>query len=258
MEIRKYLPSFKDGVIIRAKKMQQLADQVFLLPNLIYYDYTDGIISGCEVYAKDKKLVLTQGIICLNGKLFIIDNDVTIPYFATDKLTYLKISCTDKIFEKDGDEYIFCIDLSEEQPNKDEIEICRFKLQKGAKLRYVYDDFEDMNTEFDTINVIHAKYSSKKYATISNKVLKNYAKEMLSLKPSDSIDVFFCMQVLGTNTVINTEEIVYYIETKTKQKIDSISNYKIYNGLLAILKEEKDKVKVEKTIKQDKKKILVY
>ena len=44
MEIRKYLPSFKDGVIIRAKKMQQLADQVFLLPNLIYYDYTDGII----------------------------------------------------------------------------------------------------------------------------------------------------------------------------------------------------------------------
>lgn len=258
MEIRRYLPSFKDGVIIRAKKMQQLADQVFLLPNLIYYDYTDGIISGCEVYERDKRLVLTQGIIYLKGKLFIIDGDITLPYFATDRMTYLKICCTDKIFEKDGDEYIFCIDLSEEEPDENEIEICRFKLQTGARLRYVYDDFEDMNTEFDTINIIHSKYSSKKYSTVSHKVLKIYSKEMLALKPTDPIDIFFCMQILGSNAVINIEEIVYYIETRTKQRMDNLSNYSIYKGLLTILKEEKEKVKVEKIVKQDKKKIMVY
>ena len=46
MEIIRHLPNFEDGVIIRAEKMKQLSDQVFLLPNLIYYNYTNGIIKN--------------------------------------------------------------------------------------------------------------------------------------------------------------------------------------------------------------------
>lgn len=260
MEIIRHLPNFEDGVIIRAEKMKQLSDQVFLLPNLIYYNYTNGIISGCEVYESNGNLVLTKGVICLDEKLFIIDKNIEIPYYSTDKLTYLKITCLDKCFNKNGDKYIFSINLSEEQINKnyDEIELCRFKLQKGARLRYIYDDFEDMNTEFDTINIIYTKHSSKNFPTVSLKILKNFSKEMLSLNPLDQIDIFFCMQILGLNNVMNVEEIVYYIESKTNQKIDNINNYKIYRELLKILNNERSKMREEKIVKREKKKILIY
>lgn len=81
---------------------------------------------------------------------------------------------------------------------------------------------------------------------------------MLSLNPLDQIDIFFCMQILGLNNVMNVEEIVYYIESKTNQKIDNINNYKIYRELLKILNNERSKMREEKIVKREKKKILIY
>ncbi len=258
MEIKRHLPNFEDGIIIRAERMKQLVDQSFLLPNLIYYNYTDGIISGCEVYESDGKIILTEGVIRLNGKLFLLDKDIMIPYYATDKLTYLKISCIRENINSDGNEYIFSVDLSEEKPTLNQLEICRFKLQKGARLRYIYDDFSDMDTEFDTINIIHTKYSSHGYSTISLKLLKNFAREMISLKPTDQLDIFFCLQILGLNNVLNIDGIIYYIENKLNYTIEDINNYEVYKGLLEIIKMEKTKTKVDKTVKKNKRKILVY
>ena len=77
---------------------------------------------------------------------------------------------------------------------------------------------------------------------------------MLSLNPLDQIDIFFCMQILGLNNVMNVEEIVYYIESKTNQKIDNINNYKIYRELLKILNNERSKMREEKIVKREKKK----
>ena len=81
---------------------------------------------------------------------------------------------------------------------------------------------------------------------------------MLSLNPLDQIDIFFCMQILGLNNVMNVEEIVYYIESKTNQKIDNINNYKIYRELLKILNNERSKMREEKIVKREKKKFLIY
>lgn len=81
---------------------------------------------------------------------------------------------------------------------------------------------------------------------------------MLSLNPLDQIDIFFCMQILGLNNLMNVEEIVYYIESKTNQKIDNINNYKIYRELLKILNNERSKMREEKIVKREKKKILIY
>ena len=39
-----------------------------------------------------------------------------------------------------------------------EFELCRFHLRRGAKLRDTYTCFQDMITEYDTVNLIHGDW----------------------------------------------------------------------------------------------------
>ena len=60
---------------------------------------------------------------------------------------------------------------------KNEMELCRFKLKKGAILRTKYTDFFDMATEFDTVNLINAPHSAVGGSTLSPAILRTFALE---------------------------------------------------------------------------------
>ena len=250
-------PQFKDGVILKANKMNELAKHTFELPNLIFTGFTHGIISGLEVSVQNNNIVISKGAFCFESEIYTIIQDMLFPYSPTKNWQYLKIDHVDTLSKLDGIEESFEIKLDNKSTKNDEIELCRFNLQDGAKLRFMYDDFEDMNTEFDTISLIYVPYSSKDNPSLHPKILKNFAREMLNLNPQNILDTFFCLGVLGLNTVMNAEEIHRYIEIRTDEKIDLISNYKLYQKLFDILKEEKSKTKTLKNKLITRRKIIV-
>lgn len=252
-----YKPQFGEGVILKAAKMNELVHHAFELPNLLFTGYTNGIISGLAISVEGSHIIVSAGVFCCEGEVYVLHQEVSIAYTPSDEWRYLAICHLDRVVKYDGIDHHFSIGFLEKGPKGSDIELCRFKLQQNAKLRYIYDDFEDMNTEFDTVNLIHAPYASREQVGLHPKILKDFASEMLDLKPEQILDTFFCMQVLGLNTVMNTQEVVRYIEIKTEEKLEQVTTFKLYKKLLGILGHEKAKTKVVKKKAMLQRKILV-
>ena len=256
-EFIKYRPRFDAGVILKAEKMNELVEHAFNLPDLVYRGYTKGIISGLDITIDGDFIVISKGLFLYEEEVYTLNKDIRISYHPTNNWNYLKICKKESMKKIDGIQTHFVVISDDLLTKESELELCRFKLQEGAKLRYIYDDFEDMNTEFDTVNLIYSPYSSKEMAGLHPKILKNFAKEMLDLRPQNPLDTFFCMQVLGLNTTMNIEEIIRYIEIKKEENLGKVTNYTIYHHLLDILKKEKANSKGVKKKATPQRKILI-
>ncbi len=135
---------------------------------------------------------------------------------------YLKIRFFDEEKEIEGVKYLSEIILSEEGINqRDEIELCRFHLEKKAKLRSEYQDFADFSTKYNTINRIYVPYAKK-----------NMKKQKLQTE-----DVIFCMNILRDKKAVSRDLIITYIEKKTEKEVKDFDNYNLYLELLKILQE---------------------
>ena len=238
-EFIKYRPRFDAGVILKAEKMNELVEHAFNLPDLVYRGYTKGIISGLDITIDGDFIVISKGLFLYEEEVYTLNKDIRISYHPTNNWNYLKICKKESMKKIDGIQTHFVVISDDLLTKESELELCRFKLQEGAKLRYIYDDFEDMNTEFDTVNLIYSPYSSKELAGLHPKILKNFAKEMLDLRTANTIDIFFCLQILGLNTTMNIAAVIQYIEMKKEEKIEKVTNYNIYKHLLDILHKEK-------------------
>lgn len=120
----------------------------------------------------------------------------------------------------------------------DEIELCRFKLKKGAVLRTTYTDFFDRATEFDTINTINVPYAAIGGHTLAPNILINFANEARDFELSLE-DYNFCFSALSGRR-ISSGQISLYIEHRLKTELINPTNQTLYENLCIILKEIKN------------------
>lgn len=255
--IKKYRPEFPDGTVLRAEQLQQLATQAYVLPNLIFKNYANGIITGCDISVEEYQIVISTGVFCFEKELYMIETEIYVPYSPENKWIYLKIKYIDTISTNGENSHIFGIDFNENPTSKNELELCRFKLQKGAKLRVAYDNFEDMNTEFDTVNILHVPFSSEDRSTLHPKVLERFANELMALSPQNILDQMICMQILNNRAHINLKEIAAYLKFRADIHSDNITNINAYRELQNILWSEKGKLKPIKKKTIERRKIIV-
>lgn len=253
----KKIPIFENGNILRKEMMMELSKFSFLLPELLFESYGDGIISGCKITTNRKEIIVDKGVIYFKGQLFLIDEPCFLLHSPTNRMSYLKFLYLAQKVNKSFVEHRTEIVIEDKPPKENEIELCRFKLQQGARLRYEYDDFEDMCTEFDTINIIYSPYAAKGKSSINPEILNGFAKEMIKLKPDNLADISFCMQVLGSYTGVRVDMVVSYIYLKTGEDLDRRENIYLYRKLLEILNIEKTKAKGQEPKKAMKKQVIL-
>ncbi|MFI3212252.1 MAG: hypothetical protein R3Y24_02825 [Eubacteriales bacterium] len=236
-------PNFCDGVLLTTERMDALSHQSFRFSDFLHKDLSDGIISGFEISVEGKNIILKQGMFKYKEQVFLFDKDVIIPCSPTDKITYLKLSLKDTINKLGETTYYFYIGLSEEKTQANEIEFCRFRLQKGARLRYIYDGFDDMITEFDTINLIHCPYAAKGKASLHPAILNRFAAELVKTGTKNILDQNFCIKILADNSTISLESICAYLKFREDIEFEKPTNNRVYKTLNDILWTEKNKVK---------------
>lgn len=84
-----------------------------------------------------------------------------------------------------------------------EIELCRFKLKEGAALRTNYKDFYDMQTEYDTLNLADATWSSAGGNTLSKEITDFFAKKVLECGHAEKDDIQFAYFLLQSREAVN-------------------------------------------------------
>lgn len=229
-------PVFSRGRILKLEMLDCIRDFPKDIVNVHINGYANGILTGCRLSVNDDYIIISSGIICFDQDIYILKENYTIPYTHTNETAVLKVKFTGENSNQDFVSYITEVFIDNDtKVYKDEIELCRFKLKAGAKLRNNYTDFEDMTTEYNTINIINSQFAAYENSTISPYILKCFAKEAFKYKLSNPLDISFCMKCLQSEKAINKELIITYISSRLDQGYEDYSNERMYKYLIRIL-----------------------
>jgi len=228
---------FERGRIMKKELLLALRDYSFGLTRLQFQDWTDGIISGCNVSVKDNRLKVEPGMLKFNRFIYLMTEPQYVHYEATEQVIAVKIRfSTTAASMTDYVNYSGVIVLDEEVELKEnELEVCRFKLKQGSSLRHIYTGFEDMQTEYDTINLAHATWAGPERQGIALPILKGFAKEALTYSLLESWDVGFCNQGM-TGEMIHRDVVEAYLRFHGMRISRKETNLEIYSMLLDVLR----------------------
>lgn len=203
--------------------------------DLYFQHYSDGIITGTNVLVEGNNLVVTKGIVKSHGRLYLLHKDYVLPYVATEKDTILKIKFLEQQNVNDFTSYETEILLDTFLAlGNNELEIARFKLKSGSKLRSQHENFQDLATEFNTITYLHVPYAGISKSTLHPVILQTFAKELLNFNPSNIYDVSFAYQCLNQDRV-QREAILFYLSNRLEMGYEDYTNEQIYKFLNRIL-----------------------
>lgn len=233
------VPLFKAGNLLTKEMLSSLKDYSFGLGELLLYGYANGLLSGCKITTTESTMQLNKGIIVFDGKLYLIQKPLIEEYHPTDVDTVFKLRIKDEVktqsFIYREIETVLTDNTGEK---RDEIELCRFKLQKGFKLRTIYKDFYDRITPYDTVNVVHAPYSAYGESSISPDITADFADYLTEGGSDNILDQVFCMQAYQSGGMaMNRKMVVQYLSSRLGIEKKEYSNLEIFRYLEDILRE---------------------
>lgn len=231
------IPVFERGTVLTQEMLESLKGYAVDLGNLSYTDYSDGILSGCRVTMSGNILYVGRGMVMFSGNLYFIPEGMSVMIHPGIHWQILRLQVGNLSRDKNfliGELQLELV--SEQEESENQIEICRFRLQNGAMLRNEYRDFNDLSTEFDTINEIHAQWSGYCDKTIANRILVEFAREARKRNASNPQDMLFIQQILNLNgKTMNREAILYYLSTRLNRPYQEMTNAEIYKALCQVL-----------------------
>lgn len=231
------IPMFQDAHLLRRSMLEALSDYTFLFPEYQYRGYSDGILAGCELTTTRDTIILNEGVLLFEKKPYLVREPMMIEYHPANNLTILKLKFSDEMRDANFIYREMEMFFSEQEKiQKSEMELCRFTLQEGARLRCEYQDFEDRDTIYDTLNRVYVPWASSGRSTLSSDITGSFAREMLEIPSITDFDALFCMQILGQNQPVSKEALEAYLERKGVKELSGHSNHDIYRELVKILK----------------------
>lgn len=230
-------PVFEVKKLLKKEMLDDLRDFPRELFDLQYRGYCDGILSGCELEGYVGGLKIMPGILYYKGVPYFLKKPFEVSCQAEGKLVYLKVRFLGKTIGARQEEYLSQIYIDERMPDSNcELELGRFKLQVGARLRTEYVDFYDYDTEFDTIDRIHVPYAALGQHGIWPQLLKSFARELMHSSKQDLWDSAFCLNCLQLEKAMPYEAVKAYLNVKLRQDRE-YTNIQVYSALKNILQE---------------------
>lgn len=245
--ISNIMPVFTRGRVLKLEMLESLRDFPKDLVSTYFHSYSNGILWGMGLEVEENEIIISPGAIYFNGVVYLLREAHRVPYSHTNDTAILKVKFEPKKEANDFVQYQtqVKIDLGDVVA-QDEMELCRFKLKIGAQLRTNYVDFQDMSTEFNTINVIHVPFACQGKSTLSPQLLANFAREAFQYSIKNPLDSAFTLQCLQQQT-LNRGLITAYIGARLGIQCNEASNGELYRYLVEVL----DAIKNEREVKSN-------
>lgn len=228
-------PFFERNRIMRKEFLWALRDYSYGFMQLEYEKYTDGILEGLDLHVTKDEIKIGAGMVKYHNRIILFEKEEIVPYEPAEQFRSLKLKMKQektKDYILNGGEPFLDADL---ELKEDELEICRFKLKAGARLRNHYTDFYDLETEFDTVNLVNAAWAAIGKPGICPVITKYFATEAIKHK-LDSRDFSFAALCLNTTKSIARDIIAAYIRAKLEIENAEFTNQQIFGHLDMILR----------------------
>ena len=265
-------PIFGHGQTISKEALDLLRDNPAELTNLMYLDHKDGIITGFDLItdSENKRVIVTKGIVKCGGKIFWMNDNYNFDMPEIENRYILKLKLYSDFEERkfyirnadfsleilnndniniEQEETVITNNFENQKNNKNkigEIEITRFITRTGAELRNDYNNFIDLRRDFNLLELINTKYSSKhELGTLHPKILELFGKDASKKENLNIFDINFYVNCLNGN--VERDVIIAYINLKLHLEQENYSNEELYQHLVKILENlGKDREIVEK------------
>lgn len=234
-------PIFLPDQILKAEMLTCMEEYPREIFQILFGEYTDGVLFGCHIRVEENELVVEPGLIKWKETLYRMKQEERIAYLATGREQYLKV----RFLTESRNNYMVKrpteLVLEEDIEKRGELELCRFLLKKGAVLRQNYQDFKDCATIHNTINLLYGRYSGRGQNTFSSKITTYYGTELWNYELNNPYDISFGMLCLQGEQ-IQRSLIERYIEKRLGRKGSrEKSLYQLYQELNEILEQIKSK-----------------
>ncbi len=230
-------PLFEKKRVLKKEMLENLRDYPRNLFRSEFQDYGNGVLWGCGLSVHADEICIAPGVICFGGIPYILEETLRIACEANGRTSYLKVRFLDKVLSMEQYEYLSQICLDEKAPREDmEIELARFKLQPGARLRDTYTDFYDYHTEFDTLDRTNALYAAPGKHSIWPQILKCFGDSLMKYAIQNPWDYAFCLNCMQLKDAMPYDGIKAYLNVRLKQDRE-YTNADIYEALKQILME---------------------
>lgn len=252
-------PLFERKRLLKKEMLENIRDFPRDIFDIFFRNYSDGILTGCDIEVKESYLIVDAGILYRKGVPYIMNDTFKLPYKATGKIQYIKVRFLDEIQgieQKEDLTQIYINDIPAQ--DKDELELGRFKLQKGARLRDQYTDFFDCHTEFDTLTKIYTPYASPGQSTLCPEVVRIYVKNLMQYEIQNPWDYAFCFMCIQEEGVITYPAMKAYLDIRSQKKQKEYSTEEIYESLADLLREAGGKAKEPRPMAEKNKKVLLF
>lgn len=232
------IPIFEKGMVLTHEMLETLKNYSVEFLEFEYDNYSDGIISGCEVTMQGDVIHLGKGIVMFQKHLYILPANWSVRVNPGTEWQVLRLVMGTISKEQNFLVGEVRLELSTDlQDCANKLEVCRFRLQQGSTLRNQYRNLNDLNTEYDTVNEICAQWSGYQNTSVSNRILMEFAKEMMKKKLQNSQDILMIQQILELKgKTMNRQTLQFYIATRTGREYTELDNAGIYKGLCEIAK----------------------
>ncbi|GGG82849.1 DNA and RNA helicase [Paenibacillus radicis (ex Gao et al. 2016)] len=229
-------PSFTKGRILKTEMLDSLRDYPRHMLDIYYAGYSDGILTGADISVGEHTLTISRGIVKYGGRLYVLEQEQELRYESTGRETVIKIRFAEEpVVRSDMTAYTADIVLDENVVlQQGELELGRFKLKQGARLRMNYESFRDMSTEFNTLQFVHVRYSGYAQSTMAPIIMRRYADELLRSGSSDPHDITFAMLILNEGTAAFSV-IEHYVAVRLGAERRPMENTQLYESLRRIL-----------------------
>lgn len=128
-------PKFERGRILKTAMLESLRDFPRDFATITYQGYSNGIITGVDISVREDVLIVHPGIIKHEGILYMLKEQIQVPYEATGRLSVLKVTFKPVASSADYEQARGEVALNEATCSDEEIGLARFKLKAGATLR---------------------------------------------------------------------------------------------------------------------------
>lgn len=234
-------PVFRKGSLIEKMELDLLRDNPMEILNLMYSDRKNGIIKGFDIKTDKEKgeVTVTGGIAKNDGKLYWMKDDYIFQMPVEEEKYILKLKLNSEIEEKKlyirkGQFLLEKMSDGEAKLKSDEIEVTRFITRIGAELRNDYQNFYDLRRDFNLLEIINTKYSSRHpLGTLHPEILKLWGTDASKKDNLDIFDVNFHVNCLQGN--VEREVIISYINFKLNLFGNDYTNEELYENLGKIL-----------------------
>ncbi len=230
------IPKFTPKRALSREILFSMRDIAYQEQSVRYAEYCDGIITGCALYEENMKIGVQNGLVKFGGRLYILNEKLDLPYQPTDEWTMLKICFGTQIPSRDFIHYSGKLVLDNGlRVQANEMELGRFKLKKGSRLRTNYMNFRDMETEYDTVNLLHVVQAAPGEPTVSPKITRLFAQEAFPFLCDHPMDISFCSICLGSEQAVSRNYIQWYISRRMNTDYKHLDNLQIHRCLTDIL-----------------------